>query len=421
MALYSDILRQKRAGTRLRGQAERYRGLADSAGPFITPAGSVQGMNGYSAPTPQAINWGSILQTGLGNYMAGQAEKKADAADDTVENLREQFMRETLENDPESMKLYQMAQMGVPGSEQALSERIAPKRQPLATFTQFVAQNPDLDDESAAAMGAESGISRELSIGIVNAARQGRLRSETSEIDKENRSFGRTLLRDENLAALKDKGKKAEDEVFDLTPGQKHIQGNMMKEADSQLSEIAKSSGKFQTVMDTIKRDNAFGFGSKAAEVAAGYEGFGSSIINPIGKSQLSEGAMMLKEYVTGETLRRMAQLGGNDSNYELNVIAGSLPSVLHNKEAAIAMLERLHEWEETTRLAIKLRRDDIQTGKWFGRQPNQDDYYSMAKKMRASGQKGYPKPEIPSDLKGIPTDQSNAIESMLDGMRFDQ
>lgn len=417
---YSDVLRGKSRVSGLRKRGETFRGLANEAGSFVTPPGQVQQMGGMAAPTPQSVDWGNIIQRGVGNYMAAKSDKEADQAELQAAELNQQFMRDAIGEDPEAQRLLQMAQAGVPGADKALADKVAPKRQPLATFTQFVAQNPDLDEESLVAMGAEVGIGPELSIGIGRAAKAGTLRTEKLGIDKETRQLEGQLLRDENRLTLAAQlrpqtgmGGRPGGPAAGLSPGERQLRGKLMAEADKELQSIGSTTGKYDQVRSTIERDNAFGVTSKTAEF------LGESpirILSAVGKSMQSEGQLRLKDYVTGEVLKRMSMLGGNDSNEELNRITASLPSAMNNKQAALAMLESLHDWEETNRLAIKLRRDDIQSGQWFGKEPSRDDYYRMAKQLRAGGQQGNPQPAQPTvPFQGIPAEQINGLESMLD------
>lgn len=415
MATYSDVLRGKSRASGLRKRGETFRGLANDAGSFVTQPGQVQQMGGMAAPTPQSVNWGSIIQRGLGNYMAGKADKQADEAERQATELNQQFMRDAIGEDPEAQRLLQMAQAGVPGADKALADKVAPKRQPLATFTQFVSQNPDLDDESLAALGAEVGISPQLAIGIGKAAKAGTLRTEKLGLEKEQRTMEGNLLRDENKAILRQQYAPPPRGVAagtGLTPGQKSIQARMQNEADKELMALGQSGGKFQDLMSTIDRDEIFGKENKVSQFLAESP---NRLLAAVGRSNLSEGSLMLKEYMNSKVLERMKALGGNDSNEELRTISASLPDAMNNKEAAMAMLTRLHEWEETNRLAIKLRRDDIQSGAWFNKQPSRDDYYQMAKAQRASGQQGFPQPAQAAPLSGIPTEQVNGIEGLLD------
>lgn len=416
MATYSDVLRGKSRATGLRKRGEMFRGLANDAGSFVTQPGQIQQMGGMVAPAPQVIDWGNIVQRGVGNYMAGKTDKAADEAELQAAELNQQFMRDAIGEDPEAQRLLQMAQAGVPGADKALADKVAPKRQPLATFTQFVAQNPDLDDASAAAFGAEVGISEAMALGIVKAARAGTLRTEKLGLAKEQRTLEGQLLRDENRLTLAAQlrpqlGARPGGPAAGLSPGERQLRGKLMAEADKELQSIGSTSGKYEQVRSTIERDNAFGVTSKTAEF------LGESpirILSAIGKSMQSEGQLRLKDYVTGEVLKKMQMLGGNDSNEELNRITASLPSAMNNRQAAMAMLDSLHEWEETNRLAIKLRRDDIQSGKWFEAEPSRDEYYQMAKQMRA-GQRGNPQPAPAAPFQGIPAEQIQGLEGMLD------
>lgn len=395
-------LRKRQDAKQLAEQGQQFQGMADLSmrRGFDIGGGSIQGMNGYQAPAPTAIDWGGILQSGVGNYMSAKSRKESKAAEVDADAINRQFMMDVLNDDPEAQRLMQMVQAGVPGAEDALSSRVAPKKQPVAMFTQFLSQNPEIDEAAAIELGAQSGLSAELSMGLVKAAKASRSEERQYAEGMKAEELGQRMIlqdrRDQNAllrkmtpstsVSLGRRGLAGADgggagrELTGLERGQR---GKMMAEIDKELMAIGQSSGQFDELMNTIERDNTFGGQSKVAEFLAERE---NPLAAAVGKSQLSEGNLRLKNYVMSETLKRMAQLGGNDSNEELNRITGSLPSAMNDKTAAVAMLKQLHEWEETTRLAIKLRRDDIQTERWFATQGTPDDYYRMAKQIRAGG-----------------------------------
>lgn len=416
MATYGDVLRSQNQASGLRRRADTLqRGLRPPKD-FAYGGGQIEQMGGMTAPAPVGIDWGNVIRAGVEPYMAGRADKEADKAEADRDEVSRLFMEDTLKNDQESLRLFQMAQMGMPGADQALAQRIAPKKQPLATFTQFVAQNPDLDDESAIAFGAESGLSPELSKGIVAAARRGSASSKQEALDKEERVFGRAL----EMEAFRTANRMAAKGGDSLTPGQQQLRGKMMQTADQELMDLGQSTGKFDEMMQTIERDQLFGSENKVAQFLSESP---NRLIAAAGRSQLSEGSLMLKEYMNSKVLTRMKQLGGNDSNEELRNITASLPDAMNNKEAAMAMLKKLHDWEETVRLATKLRRDDIQAGTWFSRTPSREDYWSRAKQMRAGGQTGNPQPAQQAPINNVPTQgglpDPSELERLLDEEGF--
>lgn len=417
-ALMAQLLRQKqeqehlakRAGT----QANTYRNTSAQMNPQFVVGGASQSMGGQ--PAPVALDWGSILGTGVSNFMAARKDKQAEEAERRAEELSQQFVMEAVGSDPELGRLMQMAQAGVPGADKAVAERISPRRQPLATFTQFISQNPELDDESAVAMGAEAGLSPQLSVGIRDAARKSRQYGEQQTLGKEQRDLEGQLLRDENNAILRQQyaqpPRSATSSGTGLTPGEKQGRMRMMAEADKELMDLGKSMGKVPELMSTIERDDVFGAESKTSQFLAESP---NRLLAAIGRSNLAEGSLMLKEYMNSEVLTRMKALGGNDSNEELRTITASLPDAMNNKEAAMAMLKNIQNWQETVNLAVKLRRDDIQSGRWFGKEPTREHYYQQAKAMRQGGQQGFPQPAPSAPLSGIPTEQLNGIEGLLD------
>ena len=134
----ADALRKRLEAERLRGRGLQFQNVADSAGAPTVGGGMVQGMRGAQA-TPEAINWGGIIQNAVGNYQAAKDTTAASKMDKEADELSEAFMADTFKNDPESYRLYQMAQVGVPGAEQALAElrkRLSQLREELSTLGQ---------------------------------------------------------------------------------------------------------------------------------------------------------------------------------------------------------------------------------------------------------------------------------------------
>lgn len=167
MATYADILRARNQAQLAGQQANIFSQLAQSAGPSVTPAGQVQGMQGMTSPTPQYVNYGNILQQGLGNFLAMHKSKEALEKESEAKDLNNQFLQETVGNDPQAQKLVQMAQVGLPGAAERLTDYIQPKRQAIGAFLQAA---PGLDPESAAALAPQFGISPEFGARIASSS-----------------------------------------------------------------------------------------------------------------------------------------------------------------------------------------------------------------------------------------------------------
>jgi hypothetical protein len=96
-----------------------------------------------------------------------------------------------------------------------------------------------------------------------------------------------------------------------------------------------------------------------------------------------------------------MSLLGGNDSNEELNRMRASLPKVTNNQEAALTLMDQLHEWQAINKEAMERRQQDLQSGRFFSQDREQSDYYREVKKEWAAQGK------IKALNKPIPTAES--------------
>ena len=169
------ILRKRQEADMQRQQANRFQGIAQQANTSgVVGGGNVSGMQGMSQATPQAIDWGGIIQGAAGNYLAARKEKDASKSSQEAEALNRQFMMETIGTDPEAQRLLQMAQVGIPGAEQALADRIAPKKEAMGAFLQHL-QTGNADPEFAAAIAERYGISPELASQAATSYRQNML------------------------------------------------------------------------------------------------------------------------------------------------------------------------------------------------------------------------------------------------------
>lgn len=193
MDILSQVLQNNNSIRAARSLGQRYQGLADNSSNFTV--GNDAGGH--------RVNWGDIIAKGVGSYMGQKQERRADDLEQQNQQLNEQFMRETLNNDPQMMKLYNMARMGVPGAGEKLGELVAPKKQPLATATQFFAANPDANDEVINSMAAEMGYSPELIRGIRDAAVRGRDYESKRKDDESAQEFGQRVYLTKLAASLR--------------------------------------------------------------------------------------------------------------------------------------------------------------------------------------------------------------------------
>lgn len=389
--LLSQALRAKADVQTARSQGLGYQNLANQANPTFT----VGGQNGG----PVGIDWGAALQSGFGNYMAQKKAKEASQKEMEATDLNQQFMQDTLKDDPESQRLFQMVQAGVPGADQALSERIAPKKQSVAVFTQYVSQNPELDDASAIALGQQSGLSPELSIGLARSARASLEKERSYKEQQGLEQYGRQVaLQDRMLnskfqygSALRQipqarilGGPNGNANMPQLTPGEKQLRGKALLDFDNQLQGMDASLGVIHEARAAVDRDNTFGPASKVSEFLSNSN---SPVLSSLGKMAQTEGQTLLQKVGTDTMLVRMGQLGGPDSDEDRRQMMKDLPTAMNSKEMATKMLDNLERWQATTRLALQMRRNDMASGKFFDGSPaSMNRYYQEAKRIVSQG-----------------------------------
>lgn len=391
MATMQDILRNQQVIGQKRGQAEQYQNLANSAGATITPGGTFQGMNGQQMLAPQNIDWGSIAQRAVGNYMGAKSNKEADEAEAKNAELSQAFMQDTLQGDPESMKLFQMSQAGIPGADRALAERISPKKEAMGAFLQFL-QSGNADPEMAAELAPRYGISPELgakaatSIAEKMAAANQQDFAQRAALKQMGRApagggAGRAAagkLSFSEYMALSDAEKEAYDRFQGkqgknasqggMTPGERNYRAKTMNEMDKELVKVDTQLGKFDNLRESLNDPKVFGAGQKAAELAAAYGDAPvlGGLLSSIATASRSKEFMQLEDYLNSEVLSRMAQLGGSDSNEELRRMRASLPSVMNDQKAALALMDQLNAWQKKNAAALRQQRGELQSGAYY-------------------------------------------------------
>lgn len=396
-----DQLRERKDNSRraddLRRQSTQFAGLAQGAGPGYTPAGNSQANIGGSPiniPQQQSVDWGSILAKAGGNYMAAKKDKEATDLDRRNEELSQQFFETTMRDDPQAKKLYGLAQMGMPGADKALTAHLAPKKEALGAITQFIAGGGD--PAMAAELAPRFGLDPELAANAAKHAQQMIVDKDTRKFDQQKQLRGltnsaadarqnRSIAAADARAARKGPGgrigigeglSEPNDVNSDLTAGERQLRAKELSKLDTDIMGAESQIQKYAPLREMLENDDTFGVQQKTADILAKSP---ISVLSTIGTSMRNKSAVMLEDYLNSETLKRMAQLGGNDSNEELNRMRASLPQVANNKEAALALMDQLHEWQEKTQKAIEMRREDYATGRYFKMGKQKPNYYKDA------------------------------------------
>lgn len=404
----ADALRKRQEAERLRGRGLQFQNVANSAGAPTVGGGMVGGMRGAQA-TPEAINWGSIIQSGVGNYQAAKDTATASKMDKEADELSQAFMESTFKSDPESYRLMQMAQAGVPGAEQALAERVNPKKEAMGAFLQHIQSgmaDPDMVGEIAQRYGVDPVLAKkavetqqkraqekeaaERAQGLQDYEAkmqiQARYRPPSAATTRAagELSFQEymAMTPEQQEAYNKFKGRKGAGTEGGLTPGERNVRAKKVTETEEAAAKMANTRHKFEALNESLsKNPDAFNNTQRVAQWAAESE---LPVLSSLGTYMRSPEMSQLEQAVNDEVLTRMAQLGGNDSNEELRRMRASLPQALNNPEAAKVLLRDMEEFSRTLEQAMELRRRDLQTGDYFREDFAPKNYYSEARRGRA-------------------------------------
>lgn len=168
------------------------------------------------------------------------------------------------------------------------------------------------------------------------------------------------------------KGRKGASTEAGMTPGERNERAKAMRKLDEDILKGEQQIAKFENLRESLNNPDVFGAKQKIAQTLTEFE---NPILGGIGTSMRSKETMLLEDYLNSETLSRMAQLGGNDSNEELRRMRASLPTVMNNQEAALALMDQLDEWQRRTMDAIKNKRRSYQTGEYFSTEGEAPDF----------------------------------------------
>lgn len=395
-----DQLRQRNQAqesiSALRRQQENMTGFANSLPQGGTIGGQTYqgniGGRSFSIPTEQKVDWGSILGRFGANYMAARAGKKADDLQAQQNDLSQQFFASTMRDDPQAQKLFMMHQAGVPGADKALAQHLAPKKEALAGLIQGISSG-NISPEMAAELAPRYDLDPNVVSGAASYAVQAKEKQADQKFEQQKalKMMGISAADARQSRALAAKGGKGsrisigdgmseENESFneDMTPGERQMRGKEMAALDKDIMKGEQQIQKFNGLRGMIENDDTFGAKQKVADTLTKLP---FTILQQAGTAMRNKGAMLLEDYLNSETLTRMAQLGGNDSNEELNRMRASLPQVMNNKEAALHLMDQLNQWQIDTKKALEAKRADYASGRYFKVGKQRPDYYKEASK----------------------------------------
>jgi uncharacterized protein YidB (DUF937 family) len=411
-----EQLRQRNAADQgiaaLRRQEQSFNNLSQSLPQGGTVGGQTYqgniGGRSFAIPTEQKVDWGSILGRFGANYMAARSGKKADDLIMKQDELNQQFFASTMRDDPKAQRLYMMHQAGVPGADKALGQHLAPKKEALAGLTQLIASGK-ASPELVASISDKYGIDPQVAASAAQFATEATQREQDRKFDQQVylKKMGLSAAEERQARDLAARGKGSRIGIGDgmsesneainddLTPGERQVRAKQLEKFDENIMKAEQQLQKFNGLRGDIEKDNTFGMKQKVADVMAKSP---IGVISAVGTSMRNKSAMLLEDYLNSETLTRMAQLGGNDSNEDLNRMRASLPQVVNNKEAALHLMDQLNEWQKDTKKAIQLKRKDYATGNYFKIGSQEPDYYKEASKEDPTNK---PTPAAPSAPKG--------------------
>jgi len=399
MASIVDMLRKKNEEdatlSSLKNKAEFWQGQQQNVQPATVQTPGNYG--GVPAPTP--VNYGGILQNAVNTFMGARSAKKYEEAKANNEAVSKAYAIETLQGDPQALKLYQAAQYGVPGADKALAKYLEPKKPDaiaglLQTLEKLDGNNPAVVRQIAQRYGMKEDEAKGMILGAQQKAAEKINEEQGFELKKLGMQQGAAdaraaANRDATLEAARIRasskngagmGAKGPDGkvnyVNDLTPGELQIRGKEMRAIDDKLQTSESQLSRFEPMMADISKISDQDWNKQAAAKLAAEKGGGVGEL--LGERMKNNAVKQLESYLMSTVLDRMSQLGGNDSNEELQRMRADLPSVYNSKEAAVQMLNRIHQWQNSTNEAIKLRRQSYSDGSYF-RDPTPRNFYREA------------------------------------------
>lgn len=426
-ALIAKARARKAETDKLKMVSQQLQAASASASEMPSTVGGEQSMatvagRQFNVAPAQEVNWAAPLAKLGTAYFQKKTDDKMAAAEEVAIQEQSAAISAASGNDPETQRLVKLAQLGVPGADKALAEKMTPaKKQPIAGLLQAL---PNLTPEAADALAAEYGMSPEQLRSMITGAQQQQRQQSDEEYRRQAalrmigvqpramnevewaKSQGMSLedylklkgsqrggefniaaemsraLQDGDMVRynqLKDiafasrgKEQSSGEVAYPLTPGQKGVQAKLLVELDKQMEGSDQFIADLSTAHNIVSDPKNFSTSQKAAWAAANSskEGFMGDAERVAGASMLNPDLTVLNSIFMSKTLEDMAKLGGGDSNEELRTIRSSYPNAMQSQEAAQKLLERLRAWEDKTRGKITAKRQDIQSGRYFSQNP---------------------------------------------------
>lgn len=383
---------------------------ADVAGRQMTSPGVVQ-VDYMSAVKPLAQAW-----------MANRAGAKADELDAQSSKTQDAARKQMFGNDQEAERLMLLAELGVPGAEDALANKISPRQESLAGATQFVAQGGSIKGIAHKyGLSEEQGAQLEASI----RAEQRRTSNEEFERQKALRLLGlekqqmtdydrwkndpegfaeyRRLMNGEGtgrgdpikrmmveavMSGDPEMLAKAK-ELRTLMEGSAGLPAGVEGQRAKEILATEKDLQKFDQFTADIAKMKKMGEdktlftpGQKAAWTYYSTNGEADAPIfkRVLGAESLREEWRELNSMVTNKALQDMALLGGSDSNEELRKIMAQYPDALSSQKTFQTLTERLEKYENVARRAAEMRLEDLRNRSFFGETaPRKKSYFRAA------------------------------------------
>jgi len=367
-------------------QAQMYGNIGQQATQrgFTTPAG---------ANMPSHVDWGSIIQAGLGNFMAMRKQKEAQTASDEGDEIGRLLAEDTFKNDPEGSRLMQMAQAGIPGAEQALGQYLTPKKEAMGALLQFMssdAATPEMVREVAPRFNMNPDLA--YAAALQRQERMARKAAEDKDWEREKLS-----IQHENAMDLKAFG----NELSSTGGGgsseiPKAVQYKLLtykKDLSDDIGAISSAKNKMVSLYKkAFNSDKGFSESATAGQSAApGSFGIANmlkeavaSVGGPVGvmaQYTMNEFQTELKSVVNELTAHRMKMLSGPDSDRDFINMLNTLVNTSMNPAAAKNLMEKVILWMDNEEVAGGIQMMDINSGE-FARFDNPEvlDYREMAR-----------------------------------------
>jgi hypothetical protein len=356
---------QQRIGERSRKKQEMWQGLqGEFGGP--TTQGPIQ-----------HIDWGNILGRGASAYMAAKEGKTADVAENKADSIQREFFSSVMQGDQEGSRLVQMAQMGVPGADQALASHLNPKKEALAGMIQGLTSGA-LSREMAAELAPRYGLSPQVAGMAADYARQRqeKMMGREEDLKKDIATMGiQGRLDAAQIAADAKAAGRGPDHI---PAGTENTRNKKLFELDDSMQQIQATDYKFDDLLKRLESDpSAFSDNWAIKEAISGSQIPG---ISQLADRMMSPNQILLRNIMMDEALNKLATMSGAVSNYEMQQIRASLPTAILNRESAVEMVKKLNEWRKNSIAAMKLKRIYLQTYGFRDDRAQDMDFYGMAK-----------------------------------------